>query len=75
MTDATYPTPTTAALHECVTCEVRMIGGTAVALLESATGPGRLLYACAGCIKFHDLLPLDEQTTLHGDGRLQYRGQ
>lgn len=75
MTDATHLTPTTAVLRACIGCDVQMIGGIAVGLIESGTGPGHVLYACAGCVKLRNLLPLDEQKTLHGDGRLQYRGQ
>ncbi|MEC3992268.1 hypothetical protein VSR01_01385 [Actinacidiphila sp. DG2A-62] len=70
-TRATRPTPT--ILRECVMCRVNLLGGTAVALIESGSGPGHLLYACAPCVRRHRLLPLDEQPSLTGDGRLQYR--
>ncbi|NUP47253.1 MAG: hypothetical protein HOW97_08055 [Catenulispora sp.] len=75
MTDATHLTPATAVLRACASCDVSMLGGVAVGLLESGSGPGHVLYACAGCVKRRNLLPLNEQDDLHGDGRLVYRGQ
>jgi hypothetical protein len=72
MTEATR-TPAPVALHECTVCRERILGGTAVATIEGGSGAGRTLYACTGCVRVHRLLPLDEQTSFTGDGRLQYR--
>lgn len=75
MPETTDLTPSSAALHACVVCEVKLIGGTAVAMIERGSGPGHTLFACSACVKRRNLLPLDEQDTIHGDGRLQFRGQ
>lgn len=71
----TDTTPTAAVLTHCCVCEIRLLGGTAVAVVETGSGPSRTLRACGPCVKQHNILPLDEQDTLHGDGRLRFRGQ
>jgi hypothetical protein len=67
--------PSATTLGSCCVCEVKLIGGTAVGLEEKGSGPARTLYACAPCVKRHNLLPLDEQTHPVGDGRIVFRGQ
>ena len=75
MTETTDPITSSATLQTCVVCGVKLIGGVAVALIEQGSGPGRVLYACRGCVKFRNLLPLDEQADPVGDGRLRFREQ
>lgn len=62
-------------LSVCCVCEIRVIGGTAVSIVETGSGPSRTLRACGPCVKRHNLLPLDEQENPVGDGRLQFRAQ
>lgn len=73
MTENTDTASTSVVLTACVVCGVKLIGGVSVALIESGSGAGHVLYACRGCVKLKNLLTLDEQETLRGDGRLQYR--
>jgi hypothetical protein len=73
MTETTRTPVPSVALHECVACRGRILGGTAVATIEGGSGAGHTLYACTKCVRVHRLLPLDEQTAFTGDGRLQYR--
>lgn len=73
MSEATEPAPTASVLSHCCVCDVRLIGGTAVSILEQGSGPGRILRACGPCVKRRNLLPLDEQETPVGDGRLVFR--
>lgn len=73
MPETTDPTPAAAVLTHCCVCDIRLIGGTAVGLVETGSGPIRTLSACGPCVKHHRLLPLDEQAHPTGDGRLQFR--
>jgi len=73
MTETTDATPEPTTLHHCVVCGTDKPGCTAVAVVERSSGPGRLLYACPGCVAYKRLLSLDEQTNTIGDGRLQFR--
>lgn len=73
MSDTTDTTPVTATIHSCVVCEVKLIGGIAVSMIEAGSGPGHTLYACRGCVAHKNLLPLEEQDQPAGDGRLQFR--
>lgn len=75
MPDTTQTAPAAATLRECAICESKLIGGTAVALVERGTAPARILFACTPCLRRHNLLPLDEQQQPYSDGRLQFRDQ
>lgn len=75
MPETTHTTPDATVLRGCCICEIKLIGGTAVSLVEKGSAPARTLYACDPCVKYHDLLPLAEQADPVGDGRLQFRGQ
>lgn len=73
MSETTDTTPATTTLRPCVVCDVKLLGGIAVGLIESGSGPGHTLYACRGCVAYKNLLPLEEQDVPTGDGRLQFR--
>lgn len=73
MSENTDPAPAATMLHDCVVCDIRLIGGVAVGLIERGSGPGHTLFACSGCVRRKNILPLDEQEQHHGDGRLQFR--
>lgn len=64
-----------AELRMCCICDIRVIGGTAVSLIEKGSTPARTLYACGPCVRRHNLLPLDDQENPTGDGQLQFRGR
>lgn len=75
MPETTETAPSATTLRSCCVCETKLIGGTAVGLVERGAAPARILHACGPCLRHHNLLPLDEQKDTIGDGRLQFRGQ
>lgn len=65
--------PTRVMNQRCVVCDTVTGDPVAAGIIEVGSGPSRILFACPKCVRHHRLVPLDDQDSPTGDGRLQIR--